>query len=129
MKAKSVRNYKKSTGTTVFVYELTGTTEELARYAEIQGEFHIIDEKSKKPLYFTTRYVGENVNVLFNQAGDKVFPDTSEMDKVKSLAEQHGADFGALLVQSQLQSMFASKPAVTAEAPVEEPADDDLNDI
>ena len=130
MKAVSLRNYKKAeTGTTVFVYALSGTSQELAKYLEIQGDKHVVDDVTGKPLYFTTRYVGEAVSVLFNRAGDKVFPDTSEMDKIKSLAEQHGADFGTLLVQSFLGNMTSKKAPVQAETPVQEESTDDLNDI
>ena len=45
MRAKKIRSYvKPGSGNTVFVYGVTGTPEELAKYKEVQGANYKEDE-------------------------------------------------------------------------------------
>lgn len=50
---------KKQTGKLVFVYNVKGTAAQLDEYRDAQGSYLVEDEKGQ-PLFFTSRYVGED---------------------------------------------------------------------
>lgn len=122
MKAKSLRNYKKN-GKDVFVYAIHKiSAEDAETYEAIQGTKLRHDKDSGNMLFFSVRYSGEDITLNFNQDKTGVYVDTSEIDKARSIAEQYGADFGAIMVQQFLSTKAPAPAPVTT--PVEEPSDD-----
>lgn len=96
--AKLVGNYrKKVTGTLVFRFQVNGTAEEIEQYKTIMGDNLVLDETTGKPLYFTTRYVSDNVKLLVTSE-NKVVVDDTEIAKLQSLVETYGADVARLIL-------------------------------
>lgn len=112
------RSYKKN-GKDIFVYHVTGSIEAIEKYKEIQGEFYREDETTKKALYFSTRYVGDNVKLLITEKGN-VVPDMSEYAKAASLASQFGGNLGQELARNAAAKLMGT-PVNTSEpvAPVD----------
>lgn len=125
MKGQFLRNYKNEKGTTVFVYAVSGTDEELETFGAIQGTKLRNDKDTGKPLWFTIRYVADNVALNFNKDETSVYADTSELDKAQSIAEQYGANFGEILVKQMLGAKAAQAAPVQTPAPAE--SNDDLS--
>lgn len=108
LKAKFHGNYRKSTTVngvptvvTVFRYTVNGTEEELQQYEEIQGDNYKVDDKTGKPLYFTTRYVMDNVELTIseNADGDKrIVVDDSEFAKLQSIVDTYGESVARLML-------------------------------
>jgi hypothetical protein len=122
MKIKLQRSYRsKNTGTPVFVYTVSGNASDLQSFESIQGEYYREDTKTGEPLWFTTRCVGDNGNLIIT-TNDKIVADMSEFDKAASVAAQYGGNLG-----EQLASIAASKllggSSTPAEAPVEATTD------
>lgn len=44
------------------IYLLSGTAEELAAYKKAKGSYYMEDEKTKQPLYFTTRLLNSTTD-------------------------------------------------------------------
>jgi len=103
MKATYLRNYMKN-GKPVFVYEVTGTKEQLEAYREAQGEFSVIDDKTGKDLYFTTRGFGKKGKLMITSKGN-VAVDLSELHMLNSMAEQFGGVLGQEIVRAGLQDL------------------------
>jgi hypothetical protein len=102
--AKLVGNYrKKVTGTLVFRYSVSGTTEEIEQYKEAIGDNLVLDDNTGKPLYFTTRYVADNIKLLITSEG-KVATDDTEIAKLQSLVETYGVDVARLMMLSKKAS-------------------------
>lgn len=100
------RNYrKKGTGTPVFVYKVTGTDDELAEYELNQDSNLRKDEEDGSPLFFTTRYTGDNINIVKTQS-DRYVADTQELEKAASMVSAYGGNLG-----DALASQFAAKIA------------------
>lgn len=112
------RSYKsKNTGTPVFVYSVTGTATELTAYEQAQGEYYREDTKTGKPLWFTTRCIGDNGKLIIT-SNDKVVADMSEFDKASSIASQYGGNLGQMLASQAASALLGIKSTV-ADAPVE----------
>jgi len=104
MKAKLLRSYrKKETGTRVFTYVVNGSKEELEQYADAQGDNLVMDSDTGKPLYFTTRYIADDINLLIT-SDNKVVTDDTEFAKLQSLVEQYGPDVARLIMLKQQPS-------------------------
>jgi hypothetical protein len=108
LKAQFKGNYKKRTLVngeskliTVFTYNVNGTEEELKEYEEAQGEYYQIDDKTGKPLFFTTNYTGNSIDLIISPNG-KVVADTSEFDKLKALVDSYGEATTRLMMQKGL---------------------------
>lgn len=110
------RSYKKN-GKDIFVYHVTGSAEATAKYKEIQGEFYREDETSKHGLYFSTRYVGDNVKLLITEKGN-VVPDMSEYAKAASLASQFGGNLGQELARNAAAKLMGTPVNNDVVAPV-----------
>jgi len=96
--AKLVGNYrKKVTGTLVFRFQVNGTAEEIQKYKDCMGDNLVTDETTGKPLYFTTRYVSDNIKLLITSE-NKVVTDDTEIAKLQSLVEQYGPDVARLIL-------------------------------
>jgi hypothetical protein len=113
LNASFVRSYKSKAGNTVFVYSVSGSEESVAKYASIQGDNLRKDDTTGKPLFFTTRYFGDNAKLLIT-TNDRVVADMSEFDKASSLASQYGGNLGR-----ELASHAAAKLMGGTTAPAE----------
>jgi len=90
LQAKLNGSYRKpTTGTKVFRFTVTGSEKELQAFEEAQGDNYRLDETSGKPLWFSTRYIGDNVSLIITNNGNVVADDT-ELSKMQSLVEQFG---------------------------------------
>ena len=137
MNANLKRSYRKQgTGNVVFVYEVSGNKQELEAFAEAQGSHHVIDDKSGKPLWFTTNCVGDNAKLIITSTGN-VVADMSAFDKANSIAQQYGGNLGAELARAAAQQLLGtSTPEETvadvaqaqpvAQADIKEEVGDDL---
>ncbi len=126
MKARFQRNYRsQNTGTPTFVYSVSGTEAEIAQYKTAQGDFLRTDDESGAPLWFTTRYAGDVVNLIITQAGN-VIADMSEFDKANSLVEQYGGNLGEKLAEGLVGKLLGGSAPASSSAPAEsEPAEQD----
>lgn len=96
--AKLVGNYrKKVTGKLVFRFQVNGTNDEIQQYKDCMGDNLVCDDTTGKPLYFTTRYVSDNVKLLITSE-NKVVVDDTEIAKLQSLVDTYGADVARLIM-------------------------------
>jgi hypothetical protein len=124
---------------TIFVYLVTGTVAEVTNYREVQDERGYLVEDEGVPLFFSNRYYTDVIDLIQIGEDDNVrfIVDTSEYDKVQSIAENNPFMKEALAqayAQKIMQSLNNTKANVikksqdvTANLGVEEEADD-LND-
>lgn len=108
MKVKCVRTYRSKNGNPTFVYSVDGTKDELADFKKSQGDYYREDE-DKNPLWFTTRYIGEEGKLMITSNGNCV-PDMSEFDKQASLVAQYGGNFGDILAKDGINKLKGDKP-------------------
>lgn len=104
LKAQFKRNYKKRTTIkgqdtviTVFVYNVSGSDEELQKFEEVQGSNYKIDDETGKPLYFTTNYISDNVELTITE-NNKVVVDDSDFAKIKSMVDNYGESVARLML-------------------------------
>lgn len=128
VQATFVRSYKSKKGNTTFVYNVSGNEANLAKYKQIQGDFYREDETSKKPLFFTTRFVGDNVSLIITP-NDKIVPDMSEFDKASSLANQYGGNLGQALASAAANKLMGgnNQPQQTAPVAIEQVSPEDID--
>lgn len=107
MKVTSERTYRSKNGTPTFVYSVEGTKEELSAFKKAQGEYYREDD-NKKPLWFTTRYIGETGTLMITSNGN-IVPDMSEFDKQASLVAQYGGNFGDILAKDGIRKLKGDK--------------------
>lgn len=107
MKVTCARTYRSKNGTPTFVYTVKGTKEELASFKKAQGDYYREDEEGS-PLWFTTRYIGEEGTLMITSNGN-VVPDMSEFDKQASLVAQYGGNFGDILAQDGIKKLKGDK--------------------
>ncbi len=105
--AKMSGTYVKSTGTRVFRYQVNGSADEIQKYKDCQGDNLVLDDNTGKPLYFTTRYVSDNIKLLITSQ-NKIATDDTEIAKIQSLVETYGIDVARLMLS-------ASKPSGSEE--------------
>ena len=108
LKGKFLSNYRKptivnglKTVVTVFRYTVHGTDKELQEFEEIQGDNYKVDDETGEPLYFTTRYIADNVELTVskNKDGDKrIVVDDSEYAKIQSIVDQFGESVARLML-------------------------------
>ena len=104
LKAKLVGSYRKPvTGTKVFRFNVFGTDAELQEFETAQADNYRVDDTTGKPLWFSTRYVGDNVDLIIT-SNNQVVADDTEMSKLQSLVEQFGADTAKLILMQQGKS-------------------------
>jgi hypothetical protein len=135
MKGKQVGFYPKASATPgqpatkVFVYEVTGTAEELSAYKKVQKNqpkgdmYRETTDGRKVPLWFTVRSAGAECTLKISQNGG-VFADNTELENLQSLADQYPAMASA--INAQMASILfrkASAPVAHVELKVEAPAD------
>lgn len=113
-----------------FRYVVTGTQEELQKYEEIKGEYHRTNEDGE-PLFFSQNFLGQTCELKFTLEGDKVYPDTSELDIAKNLISQNDGALAtemAKLVANHLLSSAVGRPASSSSPVVQESKKDEAID-
>lgn len=123
MKIKLLRSYRSKQGNVTFVYTVQGSTEDLANFKRVQGEYYREDTVTGTPLWFTTRCVGDTGKLIIT-TNDKVVPDMSHYDQAASLAQQYGGNFGHELAKAAAARILGAGQASTAPAEVSAPAVD-----
>ena len=108
MEIKLERSYKSKVGNTVFVYSVSGTSQELTAFESAQGDNYRTDDKTGAPLWFTTRCVGDEGKLIITQ-NNKVVADMSAYEKAASLASQFGGNLGEELAKAAAAQLLKSK--------------------
>lgn len=128
MKIKAIRSYTSKQGNKVFVYAVSGTKEQLAKFKEASGEFYRESEDGT-PLWFTTRSVGDNGELVITTNG-KIVPDMSKFDQAASLAKQYGGNLGEELAKHAASALLGKPNVEVPQAQPQAKADDaGLDDI
>jgi hypothetical protein len=96
-------SYKKEGGKTIFVYRVTGSPENIARYKELQGG-NLVEETPGKPLYFTQFALGAEGQLILGET--RIIPDRSHLDMAQSLAAQYGGNLGETIAQQMLKGLI-----------------------
>jgi hypothetical protein len=107
---------------TVFVYQVTGTDEELKKYEEIQIKAGVKTVKDQSGyLWFTTVPVGVTGKLNISTNG-KIFADTTAMDLASQMIKQYG-ELGRIMAKDIMDKGF-----IPDDEPIEmkEPDLDDL---
>ena len=81
----------------VFRYNVNGTEEELKQFEEAQGDNYRTNDDTNEPLFFTTNYVSDNVNLIITDKGNVVVDD-SDITKIQSMVQQYGESVARLLL-------------------------------
>jgi hypothetical protein len=140
MKVKLLRSYRSKNGNATFVYSVSGSDADLAKYKEAQGEYYREDEDGS-PLWFTTRCIGQTGTLIITTNGN-IVPDMSAFDQAASIASQYGGNFGQELAAQAAANILgtpvstapvavavASAPEATVEeTPAEEPAEQETSE-
>ncbi len=108
MKVTCIRTYRSKKGNPTFVYTVDGSKEQLDEFKKAQGDYYREDEDGK-PLWFTTRYIGEEGMLMITSNGN-IVPDMSEFDKQASLVSQYGGNFGDILAKDGIDKLKGDKP-------------------
>lgn len=110
LNASKVGHYKKrtlvngvDTVITVWRYSVSGSEQELAKFEEVQGDNHRIDENTGKPLWFTSRFVGPTTALTITENG-KVVADNSRLEEIASMVEQYGEATARLYLSMNSQA-------------------------
>ena len=119
MKAKFERSYKSKNGNTVFVYSVSGDKNDMENFSKAQGDYYRVDENTGKPLWFTTRFIGDNGKLIITSNG-KVVPDMSLFDQAASLAAQYGGNLGEQLAAVAASQLLRQERHETSPEPQEE---------
>ena len=127
MRIKLIRSYKSKNGNTVFVYAVSGSTEQLDAFKKAQGINYREDDKGV-PLFFTVRCVGDSGTLIITSTG-RVVPDMSAFDQANSLAKQYGGNFGQEIARVAAEKLLGSSksPAPAVKTIAVEPVADATN--
>jgi len=123
LSVKLQRSYKSKNGNRTFVYAVSGKPADLDAYKEAQGDYYREDDKTGQALWFTTRCIGKQGELLITDNGN-VVPDMSAFDEAASLAEQYGGNLGEQLAKEAAQRLLGGSRK-TSSAPTPEPTADD----
>ena len=58
------------------IYTVEGTKEELAAYKTAQGAYYAQDTKTNKPLFFSSKLMGQSADVQMSAKGNLFVPET-----------------------------------------------------
>jgi len=105
---KKQRSYRSKKGNVTFVYAVSGSESELAKYKESQGDFFRADEKGNA-LWFTTKFIGERGELIITEKGT-VTPDMSRFDAAASIAAQYGGNLGQELAKQAAADLLGKSP-------------------
>ena len=114
MKASYESQYVSKNGNTTFVYRVSGSKEELAAYKKAKGEYHTTAEDGT-PLFFTTRFVGDNADLIITSTGN-VVADMSKFRKAESMVEQIGGKLGDALAKELARELLGGSNAGNIDA-------------
>lgn len=118
MNVRLARSYRSKNGNTTFVYNVDGTPKQIEEFKTAQGDFYREDDKTGKPLWFTTRCIGNSGKLVITSKG-KVVPDMSAFEQASSLAKQFGGNFGNELAKASVAKLLGNAP--TEDAQVTQP--------
>ena len=104
LKATYLSLYKKN-GRTIFVYKVRGSEEAIERYEAIKGANNRKHEDGS-PLYYTTRYFSDNLNLRIT-INDNIVEDNPQLDKAKAMVESVGGDFGTAMANQMANAMLS----------------------
>jgi len=132
MKIKLNRSYKKLAKNgqpiTVFVYNVSGSEEELNQYKDIQGD-NFRESDTGTALWFSTRCVGNSGELIFTTSG-KVVADMSDFDQADSLSKQYGGNLGQEMAKAAAARLMGGSVSTgntaTTAAPVASVKSEDL---
>lgn len=110
MNVKLARSYRSKNGNTTFVYNVDGTAKQVEEFKTAQGDFYREDDKTGKPLWFTTRCIGNSGKLVITSKG-KVVPDMSAFEQAASLAKQFGGNFGNELAKASVAKLLGNAPS------------------
>ena len=101
----------------MFVYYVYGTEQELEQFQEVQGDYYRTDDKTGTPLWHSSKFHGDNANLIIAQATDerpaRVIADTSQIAKANSLMKQYaGTAIGNAIAQQIASALLAQEPPV-----------------
>ena len=108
------RSYRSKNGNVTFVYKVTGSKADLAKFKELQGEYYR-ESDNGTPLWFTTRCIGKSGKLIVT-SNDKIVPDMSEFDQAASLTAQYGGNFGHELAKAAASKLVGGKQKADTEA-------------
>lgn len=100
LKIQKISKYRTKNGTERFVYAVSGSKSELKKYEEIQGEYFVADKVSGEPLFFTSKFVGNNATlslVTNDETGEQYYVgEASELNEMRMqlLREEMQAEAG-----------------------------------
>lgn len=114
MNVKLARSYRSKNGNTTFVYNVDGTAKQVEEFKTAQGDFYREDDKTGKPLWFTTRCIGNSGKLVITSKG-KVVPDMSAFEQAASLAKQFGGNFGNELAKASVAKLLGNAPSEDAQ--------------
>ncbi len=133
MKISLLRSYRSQNGNATFVYAVSGSTSDLEAFKNALGEYYRKNEEDGKPLWFTTKCVGQSGKLIITTNGN-VVPDMSAYDQAASIAAQYGGNFGQELAKQAAIGILGTTPAAQppqseAAPQKEEASDEDFGDL
>lgn len=91
---KSPNPYRnRKSGKLGYIYNVTGTPEEIAEYKKLKGDFYREDAVTKTPLHFENDFIGVEAPLIKNADGTKFFANTGEQDIFATLAKKGGLEY------------------------------------
>lgn len=100
LKIQKISKYRTKNGTDRFVYAVSGSKAEIKQYEEIQGEYFTADKVTGEPLFFTSKFVGNNATLALvtnEETGEKYYRgEPSELNEMRMqlLREEMQAETG-----------------------------------
>lgn len=83
----------RTTGKLGYIYNVSGTPEELAEYKKIKGAFYREDEDTKIPMHFEKEFIGASAPLVKNQDGTKYYANTGEEEIFAALCKKGGLEY------------------------------------
>lgn len=116
LKINYISQYRKKAtaekeSTLVFVFKISGDKKELAEYKKIKG-VNYKENEDKQPIFFTTRFPGQEAELRKTADNTDYVADTSRMDQIISLTQQG--------VPLELAERMVATPAVKPPVVVED---------
>lgn len=85
---------------TIFRYHVSGSEKELEQLEQAQGDNYRLDDTTGKPMYFTTNYVSDNIELNITTNGNVVVDDI-ELSKLQSMVNNYGEGVTRLMLMKQ----------------------------
>lgn len=121
LKIQKINKYRTKNGTDRYVYEVSGSKAELKQYEEVQGAYYKTDDVTGKPLFFTSKFVGNNalLELRTNEDDEKYY--TGVPSELTELRMQ--------LMREEMQAESTVARRVRANANITDEGDDDEEDV